>query len=153
MVIAFIGLASQFCQTPSIPRKGTETSRLSKNALAIENLSDTLNSPQGDGNSVALKVTALSLPRSDTLNSPQGDGNEAKPMKFQLSITCESDTLNSPQGDGNLSSFTKHSAHGGRSVRHPQFPARGRKLPNNFDQLGNTPQSDTLNSPQGDGTP
>ena len=37
-------------QTPSIPRKGTETPELMVTSSSPLGLSDTLNSPQGDGN-------------------------------------------------------------------------------------------------------
>ncbi len=43
-------------------------------------------------------------------------------MSFEAS---RSDTLNSPQGDGNPTG--KCFLHSMRKVRHPQFPARGRK--------------------------
>ncbi len=85
---------------------------------------------------------------SDTLNSPQGDGNRpGQPHSGRH--RSGSDTLNSPQGDGNCHHLP---IPGNRvKVRHPQFPARGRKL--NIKGLTITPQklSDTLNSPQGDG--
>ena len=67
------------CQTPSIPRKGTET-----------NLGEGLRRDRA----------ATDGPRSDTLNSPQGDGNVASTRAFPFLFLL---------------------------VRHPQFPARGRK--------------------------
>ncbi len=65
----------KICQTPSIPRKGTETSsRIGSERIDIQ--SDTLNSPQGDGNTDSRRqLVQPSQPWSDTLNSPQGDGN------------------------------------------------------------------------------
>ncbi len=74
-----------FRQTPSIPRKGTETA-------------------------VFLRL-APPHSKSDTLNSPQGDGNTP--------------TTNNP-----LEAF---------NVRHPQFPARGRKLPPSGRETGSCP--------------
>ncbi len=144
-------------QTPSIPRKGTETLL---NACLYRSLDRSIvRHPQfparGRKREIGRKVNHFSSLVSDTLNSPQGDGNY--PLQYSVHAALStvrhpqfpargrklkalavsylqtfdrfrplSDTLNSPQGDGN----TKHSAHGGRSsqsVRHPQFPARGRK--------------------------
>ncbi len=64
------------CQTPSIPRKGTETNRVLLLLGLVLLESDTLNSPQGDGNGRENGVDYYLEPvLSDTLNSPQGDGN------------------------------------------------------------------------------
>ncbi len=163
-------------QTPSIPRKGTETLRLlfqipllvssvrhpqfpargrklTLGAMPIHDRpSDTLNSPQGDGNQMfgagelitrlgnvrhpqfpargrkhTLFSSGLALPLgSDTLNSPQGDGNVIR-WNFRVYIALnQSDTLNSPQGDGNLTAIGQW-------------------------HRGHRRKSDTLNSPQGDG--
>ncbi len=60
-----------------------------------------------------------------------------------------SDTLNSPQGDGNLSQ--SYLALHNEYVRHPQFPARGRKHGQVSRWEVTEVESDTLNSPQGDG--
>ncbi len=111
-------------------------------------MSDTLNSPQGDGNFLAtdsqvhlpgvrhpqfpargrkpkMITTMITLKRmSDTLNSPQGDGNCSALPVWALSQR-RSDTLNSPQGDGNV------------MMEYPYTPS--------------LTESDTLNSPQGDG--
>ena len=38
-------------------------------------------------------------------------------------------------------------------VKHPQFPARGRKLQSHSDEPDEAVTSNTLNSPQGDGNP
>ncbi len=88
-------------QTPSIPRKGTETYIPSYSGLSLGTLSDTLNSPQGDGNVLSFRrPSSWRAPVSDTLNSPQGDGNRLR-LGTQGFLGFRSDTLNSPQGDGN----------------------------------------------------
>ncbi len=136
-------------QTPSIPRKGTETDYAG--TYFVSSLSQTPSIPRKGTETLLLNMLDPTLCRvrhpqfpargrkldpeekdgdwnimSDTLNSPQGDGNAIN--TYQLaSISCiASDTLNSPQGDGNAASrWWSHPA--GACVRHPQFPARGRK--------------------------
>ncbi len=100
-------ISSRYCsnvnpeigQTPSIPRKGTETQE-SPSCHTLVNMSDTLNSPQGDGNVALHLAVGIGVAMSDTLNSPQGDGN-GEFVAYAIPVTL-SDTLNSPQGDGNL---------------------------------------------------
>ncbi len=67
-------------------------------------MSDTLNSPQGDGNDLEYLEASIAKNGSDTLNSPQGDGNNFGRCYPLGCDGLQSDTLNSPQGDGNIKS-------------------------------------------------
>ncbi len=160
-------------QTPSIPRKGTETSgRASCHGNSLS--SDTLNSPQGDGNGrLGFWLWCCEGATSDTLNSPQGDGNEdsfpcliipgsvrhpqfpARGRKLNRSSRhnrnspkCQTPSI--PRKGTETLGFVVGVVSGSR-VRHPQFPARGRKQRDRYFRPCVNDQSDTLNSPQGDG--
>ena len=111
-------------QTPSIPRKGTET-----------------NDENPDDRPDGLRRQTPSIPRK---------GTETFDRKVLYLIPGRrSDTLNSPQGDGNPGCQARVVSH--FHVRHPQFPARGRKLQHEAQLSPPSIPSDTLNSPQGDG--
>ncbi len=89
---------------------------------------------------------------SDTLNSPQGDGNGNRFEEVDVA-TLVSDTLNSPQGDGNLTAMlTWKSA---SSSQTPSIPRKGTETFYQWKENNtkNVWVSDTLNSPQGDGNP
>ena len=136
-------------QTPSIPRKGTETVSAAARPPFTPG-SDTLNSPQGDGNSLRDVLGTFDVPvGSDTLNSPQGDGNRPSLPERQWRSRVRHPQF--PARGRKPCSWTAR-VEAPSTVRHPQFPARGRKhkqvIPRQavLDSL-----SDTLNSPQGDG--
>ncbi len=185
-------------QTPSIPRKGTET-WAPRDVVTWNKASDTLNSPQGDGNSTSKTPRCIaptvrhpqfpargrkhnaryrSCQGKTWVRHPQFPARGRKPKQgaFSAGLIQWSDTLNSPQGDGNSVVVALPVSHGLISVRHPQFPARGRKrgrevcgcpesglvrhpqFPARGRKLWDKPAhppyslvSDTLNSPQGDG--
>ena len=138
------------CQTPSIPRKGTETwgsgcgsarpfgvgvrhpqfpARGRKHiplgtGQHREIKSDTLNSPQGDGNETYQRTSPSSEATSDTLNSPQGDGNAARKRCCPCCPCCQTPSI-PRKGTETLWNCPPNPAN--HEVRHPQFPARGRK--------------------------
>ncbi len=60
---------------------------------------------------------------SDTLNSPQGDGNDYIGARAVLVIIELSDTLNSPQGDGN--GVVNGSILNSRACQTPSIPRKG----------------------------
>ncbi len=88
------------CQTPSIPRKGTET----ETSCSLNSMFWRVRHPQ---------FPARGRKRMDA------EG-------WAWVGESSSDTLNSPQGDGN-SDLSDSDLEGAIRVRHPQFPARGRK--------------------------
>ncbi len=91
----------RFCQTPSIPRKGTETSH--PRPASIDGCKcQTPSIPRKGTETLDKDLATQATAPSDTLNSPQGDGNRKIPSILPGNIM--SDTLNSPQGDGNFGS-------------------------------------------------
>ncbi len=144
----------QYRQTPSIPRKGTETAtqcgssgfgirvrhpqfpaRGRKLAIFLREgcgslSSDTLNSPQGDGNNTGRSKSPRPRRQCQTPSIPRKgtETNLGEGLRRDRAATDgpRSDTLNSPQGDGNVAS-TRAFPFLFLLVRHPQFPARGRK--------------------------
>ncbi len=114
-------------QTPSIPRKGTETSLGWENP-AFRNIGQTPSIPRKGTETCPLQTLALAQQPSQTPSIPR------KGTETQLAHQIERPKAN---------------------VRHPQFPARGRKLHHDsvhrvYPKLPDR-RSDTLNSPQGDG--
>ncbi len=111
-------------------------------------MSDTLNSPQGDGNQQFIFSPNQPFLQSDTLNSPQGDGNGVAGGNVAGLIPGQTPSIprKGTETQYDLSQIPK-----GGQVRHPQFPARGRKLEIVIVYQSYILKSDTLNSPQGDG--
>ncbi len=140
-------------QTPSIPRKGTET-LVSRNLLLNFQIpSDTLNSPQGDGNNIDKALVAKAnkiLVRhpqfpargrkrgtehdsrdgnaaSQTLSIPRKGTETAQHLGIEVGSIDESDTLNSPQGDGNLTPSYFHIRL--TLCQTPSIPRKGTETP------------------------
>ena len=117
-------VAPSACQTPSIPRKGTETpgSRPSVGRLA------TVRHPQ----------------------FPARGRKQLSPLEQARAAFGQTPSI-PRKGTETLYPLWTMASSVSLPVRHPQFPARGRKH-NPFDLLADLPsRSDTLNSPQGDG--
>ena len=113
-------------QIPSNPRKGTETVAVDDDFGGVVIGSDTLKSPQGDGNGYRLGSEHMIAEMSQIPSNPR-KGTET------LALSCtgqnsagRSDTLKSPQGDGNATMGNRDAIRG-TQVRYPQIPARGRK--------------------------
>ena len=139
----------------------------------IDSMSDTLNSPQGDGNPRSLtrkcsspSCQTPSIPRKGTETAkrrptPQAVVQNVRHPQFpargrkrragmNVRLTGSSQTPSIPRKGTETSTPSTCYAPDQR-VRHPQFPARGRK-PIPLVKSGVTSSSsDTLNSPQGDG--
>ncbi len=113
-------------------------------------VSDTLNSPQGDGNKPEKGYKGCGTKLSDTLNSPQGDGNSDPKGERRLKALGQTPSI--PRKgtetlkiilerlhllDGQTPSIPRKGTETtalrwermflADKVRHPQFPARGRK--------------------------
>ncbi len=113
-----------FSQTPSIPRKGTETDLLLDLDVSPGILSDTLNSPQGDGNQNH-QPPALSPRWGQTPSIPR-KGTETGQLPIEIVATLLGQTPSIPR-KGTETSHSSALSTRQPSVRHPQFPARGRK--------------------------
>ena len=121
-------------QTPSIPRKGTETNF----AADSDQHGRTRQTPSIPRKGTETKVTAgakaTRASTSDTLNSPQGDGNwlrRGRPSEHRLG----GQTPSIPRKGTETHSIMIWAAAPVYSVRHPQFPARGRKRSKGFVHL------------------
>ncbi len=109
--------------------------------------SDTLNSPQGDGNLLCFKLWSRFLDRQTPSIPRKGTETISGSM---VTSQPKGQTPSIPR-KGTETLYVPASVHSGWKVRHPQFPARGRKPEVTVVAYFGIVQSDTLNSPQGDG--
>ncbi len=112
-------------QTPSIPRKGTETLHNNSKAFLEAARSDTLNSPQGDGNVAVCFASAEGISRVRHPQFPARGRKRAGRCGPGQATGCQTPSI--PR----KGTETHRKSLGGKprlkNVRHPQFPARGRK--------------------------
>ena len=135
-------------QTPSIPRKGTETLVMDKMSITTPVVRHPQFPARGRKRDETGIPTRRPLGLSDTLNSPQGDGNPRFPAFCWAACHSQtpsiprkgtetaiapragtgriwSDTLNSPQGDGNFISPVDYGFIGLTPCQTPSIPRKG----------------------------